>query len=131
MTGFESLANSAGLVPMKFVDDWYTPYLKDQIAGFPPDVAFRLYDEDHVAFPVDGEGKALSVPDTIQAEARLPPPSSLDIPEDWESRHHLSRIRLAKDIGGLSEFIPADQADEIIRAELNRRGKGTTNGHEV
>lgn len=51
--------------------------------------------------------------------------SSVDIPDDWEGEHHMTRIGIATDLVG--EFNKTDEksktevANDVIRAELERR----------
>lgn len=55
------------------------------------------------------------------------PPVAVDIPDDWESLHHLQRVKLAKQLLGvetltlMGEEKPSDHADRVIREELQRR----------
>jgi hypothetical protein len=45
----------------------------------------------------------------------------VEIPDDWSALHHLQRIRIANQIRGSDERMKLEEADEIIRAEVERR----------
>ncbi|MEL6859300.1 MAG: hypothetical protein AAFO74_13015 [Pseudomonadota bacterium] len=85
--------------------------------------------------PTSGEVEAM----LIKAESELPEagsfadsPAELDeveefqavveIPEDWRTMHHSSRIKLAKALPGGDEVTLNDDAIALIELELERRG---------
>jgi hypothetical protein len=127
---FETLPNDHGLVRMKFVEG-EAPYVAEQIAGFPVDVAL-LYFAHQKAAPCDEEGKWISVKATRRRSEANPASHSVQIPEDWSAEHPLQRIRLANEIQGNSsgDAIDIVGADEIIRAEVERRSGSTGEASE-
>lgn len=116
-----ALTNESGLVRMRFVAD-RTPYYEGSMAGFPPDVAANLM-SDGDAFPCDDAGRPIQVAvDAPSAPQLIETRTIVAIPPDWESSHHLARIRLAKAIrGGDQPVVTAQEADDIIRTEVQRR----------
>jgi hypothetical protein len=115
---FEALANQHGLVLMQIRTGFYPPYPENSFAGFPPDRAATLY-ADGDAVPVDTEGNLITVVLNEGGPPAADPVPMVRIPHDWETIHHLQRIRLAKTLGG--NPATAEEADEFIRAELLRR----------
>lgn len=120
-TNLLPLVNESGLVRMRFVTD-STPYYEGSMAGFPPDVA-ASYMADGQAFPCDEAGRPIQVAiDAPAAPQLIETRTIVAIPPDWESAHHLARIRLAKAIrGGDQPVVTAQEADDIIRTEVQRR----------
>lgn len=121
---FEKIAyeNELGLVGMKIVEP-FAPYRKDAIAGFPPDEAFRLF-QRKMALPVDAKGKPVKAAVDDKDESGIAgadTSTSVEIPENWEQMHHLQRLKLAKDLTGRQDVESAKIADEIIRAEFEKR----------
>lgn len=122
---FEGLANHHGLVVMKLTTESYVPYRLGDLAGFPPDVAARMYVAGE-AVPTDEAGCPIEVVTAHRAPAAaLPPEPVLAVPEGWESLHHLRRINLARQIVGPDRALTADEADTIIRAHLERQTRST------
>ncbi|WP_046869366.1 hypothetical protein [Microvirga massiliensis] len=119
---FESLANKQGLVLMQVVDS-FAPYDEGALAGFPPDEALRLF-QRKVAVPVGKDGRPVDVPADTPERSNIPAASSsVEIPENWRSLHHLQRVRIAKDlVGGARVISSVAEADLIIQGELERRG---------
>lgn len=123
---FNEIQNDMNLVPMLIQDDNFPPYQIGDIAGFPPDTAFELWQKFtfkgsgiRVAIPVGADGQPLRLvepPVTPQA----PPTSPVKIPEGWEALHHLQIIRIAGDIAG-ARPPTVEAAKEIIRAEEMKR----------
>jgi hypothetical protein len=110
-----------GLVVFKFTDGT-APYMKGEIAGLEPPQAARMF-RFRMGYPCKSNGEPIEFSGIPQSE-QAPAASSneVDIPSDWEATHHLQRIRLAKEIAGTDEPLTVVAADEIIRAELQRRG---------
>jgi hypothetical protein len=115
----EALANEYGLVRMRFLVD-HTPYYSGSMAGFPPDRAAE-YLVVGIAAPCDQNGKPIVIG---FAEAAAPSPvvrPSVDIPERWQDLHHLVRVRMAKELLSTERSLTKNEADEIIRTEVERR----------
>jgi len=119
-----------GLVPMKFLKATLTDKV-DDIAGYTPETAMAMH-ASGLAEPAEGGGKApgsaekksgpvtskvLDKPEDSDAARR----GGVEIPDEWEGIHHLQRITLAEKITGKRPGTAAD-ADNVIRAELERRG---------
>lgn len=116
---FEALANDIGLIPMRFLKATITEF-KGDVRGAEPTTALRWYNEG-LAEPVKGV-KTSSTPASPAAptdeETRL---SGITIADGWADEHHLKRIALAKQIAGNDASLNTEQADGIIKAELERR----------
>jgi len=129
---FNALPNEFGLVPMKFVDD-EAPFLKDQVAGFPIDVALLFFAHQKAA-PVDENGDWLALKAVKPRSEASPASHAVQIPSEWSAEHPLQRIRLANELQGTTDVaLDIEAADEIIREELQRRGVNTgesTDGRE-
>lgn len=114
-----SLVNEQGLVRMRFLID-HTPYYSGAVAGFPADRATELL-EAGVAAPCDERGSPVTIgfaEPVVQAPQVAP---TVTIPDGWEDLHHLARLRMAKTILNSDRSMTVDEADQIIRAELQRR----------
>lgn len=94
------------------------PYMPKDTAGFPPAVASVLIAKK-IAVPYGAvEQRAPDAP----APVPVVPPLEADIPEDWETMHHLPLIALAKQIKPSHEGkMTKDEAVEVIKTELERR----------
>ncbi|WP_342163057.1 hypothetical protein [Methylobacterium sp. SD21] len=123
---YEDMArkNHRGLVPMVFAETTL-PYALGEIAGFRPAAAKKLHD-DGTAVPHESVYRSGSLPekqvgaglvDETEDEARR---SAVEIPGDVLEAHGLKRMALAKKIAGRDPGT-YDEADEIIRAEQQRR----------
>lgn len=115
---FQAIAagTALGLVPMMIVDS-FAPYERDQIAGFPADEAYKLFIRGHaVPFEIDPSDFA----DEEGEGGPVLEPINVEIPEDWESLHHLTKRSLAGKISG-APVANKEDAGEIITAELKRR----------
>jgi hypothetical protein len=121
LESFEKLANKQGLVPM-LITQPFAPYGVDAIAGFPPEVAARLFGRK-AAIPVGADGQPIYIAADTPEEEPAPASPVVAIPDDWESLHHLQRIRLAKELTGIEQPFTAAAADEVIRAEIQRRSE--------
>ena len=73
-------------------------------------------DPDPNDYPADEEQS----PEEVFEELKIPRVGAGTIPEDWETLHHSTRIRMAKEMRpDLAEVITtAADADEVIRGEL-------------
>ena len=119
--GFEEFVNKLGLVPMRITDDNFAPYKAGSIAGFPPAEAEKLFTRGS-AVPIDEDGEVI----VIEAERVDDAPEEvfdIDIPSNIFDIHHLQRIALAKKLAGTDRKMNAEEADEIIAAELERRNE--------
>lgn len=122
---FESLQNDLGLVRMQILKD-FAPYSPDPdlgypVAGFPPDVALRIYGLQ-AGVPVDEDLKPIA----LQDEAPPPPEPSapgVEIPDNWQDHHVLVKARIAKALIGENRKITEPEMDAIIAAEVERRSK--------
>ena len=118
---FEQLVNPKGLVVMR-VTDSFAPYFEGDLAGFPPEEAARLF-KLKAAEPVDEKGQVIDLSgDVIEVRREPARSSAVAIPENWESLHHLQRLRIAKELTG-QQPATVEEADSVIRAELQRRGE--------
>ena len=119
-------ANHRGLVPMEFIEA-AMPHAMGDVAGYKPEQAKQLHDRG-IAVPHGsvyergsvGERQDASVvePETDDELRR----SQVELGDEPLSRHHLQRIKLAAEIAG-RDVSTKDDADEIIRGELARRGR--------
>jgi hypothetical protein len=110
-----------GLVLMKFTDS-PAPWHKDDIAGLEPEQAAKMF-RFKMAFPCDRQGEPIKFSGIKKSEQAEPASSNaVQIPSDWEDMHHLQQIRLAKEISDDDSPLTAEEAREIIRTELQRRG---------
>jgi len=124
---FLNLANHLGLVPMTILRPDMAPYVEGSIAGFPPDEAFRLY--------MLQAARPANVPHVELPKVSEPAPqpnSDVVIPENWRDLHHLQRVRLAKQVAGLSDEvkITKEDADDILARATNQRGESNGIGDE-
>lgn len=128
---FEKYATKFGLVPMR-IKNGFTPHAEGEIAGFPPATAEALYlAGDAVVVDKNGdeiEVKASASPAQVMAGVSAKdfptPPGGVtpaEIPEGWEDLHHLQRVKLAKAISGRDDISKKEDADAVIRAEVERR----------
>lgn len=112
------VVKSTGLVPV------YTAAYAKRIFGVTPAVARDLLSK--------GEIFLADIPDTIETVDIAEPapkepekvilPDLIDIPEDWESLHHLKKIKLAKDLVPEADVKwTVDLAEAEIKRELERR----------
>jgi hypothetical protein len=117
--------NHRGLVPMEFIEP-AMPHGVGDVAGYKPAEAKALHDRG-IAVPHDSvydrgdlaerRDASVVVPETDDELRR----SQVDLGEGPLERHHLQKIKLAAQIAG-RDVSKADEADEIIRAEIARRG---------
>jgi hypothetical protein len=108
-----------GLVVMKFIHA-PAPYEKGDIAGLPLDTAAKYF-RYRVAVPCTADGEELSISLRSDPVPQRPVSSTTEIPDDWENRHFLQQIRLAKEIQGSEQSPKLEEAKEVIRAEIQRR----------
>ncbi|MCJ2019460.1 hypothetical protein MKK84_18795 [Methylobacterium sp. E-065] len=117
--------NHRGLVPMEFIEP-AMPHAVGDVAGYKPAEAKALHDRG-IAVPhgsvydrgdvAERRDASQVVPETDDELRR----SQVDLGDEPLGRHHLQRIKLAAEIAG-RDVSTKDDADEIIRAEIARRG---------
>ncbi|WCS27795.1 hypothetical protein LOK46_13525 [Methylobacterium sp. NMS14P] len=118
--------NHRGLVPMEFIEA-AMPHAVGDVAGYKPADAKQLHDRG-IAVPHGSVYERGSVAERRDASRVVPETddelrrSQVDLGDDPLERHHLQRIKLAAQIAG-RDVSKADEADEIIRAEIARRGE--------
>src|SRR5215213_10671705 len=112
-------ANELGLVRMRFLVD-HTPYYAGHIAGFPADRASELL-EAGIAAPCDQNGEPVTMSFAEPIAPRQHAAPTVDIPDGWETLHRLNRVRMAKALNPSIGSMTVEQADDIIRTELQRR----------
>lgn len=122
---FQKLANEAELVRMLILKD-FAPYSPDPdrgvpVAGFPADVALRIYDLG-AGVPVDENLDPIQVEEEVVLEVQ-PQAPAVEIPENWKDHHVLVKARIAKSIIGENKRLTEAECDEIIAAEIERRSK--------
>jgi hypothetical protein len=100
------------------------PYRPGDVAGFEKQRAEDFVAAKIATWDLDGAlPQEVEVPvEPMKVEPRAAEPSDVivDIPEDWESMHHLKLITLAKEISGGAVLSKAE-AKEIIQEEVERR----------
>ncbi|MCR5875163.1 hypothetical protein LRS10_13780 [Phenylobacterium sp. J426] len=123
LSQFQALAaaSATGLVAMR-VAEAFTPYSEGDVAGFQPDEAHKLFKAKVLTLP-DGVREPSVEDDEDDNGADDAEATAVVIPEEWEGLHHLTRVKLAKEITG-GEIANKEAADEAIRAELARREAG-------
>lgn len=119
-------SNHRGLVPMEFVEA-AMPHAMGDVAGYKPAEAKLLHDRG-IAVPHGSVYERDAVAERQDASTIEPETddelrrSQVDLGDEPLERHHLQRIKLAAQIAGY-DVSKADEADEIIRAEIARRGR--------
>ncbi len=125
---FDSLKNDLGLVPMMIETEFWPPYQKGHIAGLPPNMALDAFIEG-TAVPVTAQGKviALDVP-TAAPPREVKPLVTVDIPDNWPELHHLQKLRIAKELRGVTpQFqMTKEEAEAVIAAEVEQRKETAT-----
>lgn len=116
---FEKLKNELGLVAMSFLLPTITEKVGD-VRGAEPYTALRWYN-DGLAEPVNGLDKFVEKMPSGGVSSDALRRGAIEIPEKWAEEHHLKRITLAKTISGQTGSLSADDADAIIKAEVERR----------
>jgi hypothetical protein len=116
---FDRLANDQGLVRMKFVQP-ESPYMPGEIYGLYVDEALAMLSHEKAA-PCDENGEFIPLRKSVKRSEVPQASNSVEIPDDWSALHHLQRIRIANQIRGSDERMKLEEADEIIRAEVERR----------
>lgn len=100
----------------------------DEVAD---NLAPSLVDEGYVSLKVsDAALKDWNDPEFVTAglteiinanlSAKTQGAIAVEIPADWQTLHHKTRVALAKKLGAAAD-ITADKADELIAAEVARR----------
>lgn len=120
---FQALAlPTTGLVPMVIVAESVDQYQRGDIAGFQPDIAFRLFAGRRAAVYDVATGDTLAsdgAPATAPATA-TPASYDIEIPDDWQSLHHIRLIALAGKITG-GKVASKDEAVAVIEREIVAR----------
>ena len=119
------LVNELGLVRVVFVRP-EAPYMPGDVAGIPPEMALKLL-AYQVAAPCDENGQAISVKATKRKSEAATASYAVEVPDNWQELHHLQRIRIARELKGSDAKLTAEEADEVIAAEYQRR-KETAHG---
>jgi hypothetical protein len=105
--------------------DFWPPYRQGSIAGLPPDRALEAFIGGD-ARPVTADGKVipLDVP-TVVPPREAKPTVTVEIPDNWPELHHLQKLRLAKEIRGVTpQFqMTKEEAEVILAAEVEQRRK--------
>src|SRR3954463_3752360 len=116
-------AHDQQLVRMKMLDS-PAPYEEGKIYGLPASAALEYY-RWQLAIPVTPEGNPLEdVPlnEKVEVGPRRETAGLVEIPEDWESSHHLRQMRIAAEIMGQDvKGLKLERAQSEIRNELQRR----------
>lgn len=115
-----------GTVPVKF-NHFYSGYGAGEVAGFDPDTAHNLVRKLKRAVYVDAKGNPID-PNQVDEDDEVDEPKNdgsglpdlVDIPADWETKHHLSQLAIAAKIAGAAPA-NAEEARQIISDELARR----------
>lgn len=124
-------ANPRGLIPLKIVRA-FAPYNKGTIAGFSPAMAQVLIDRGDAVMadqPMPKSAAQRPGPAARVIEPTTTVDGVIEIPVDILSRHHLQRIKLAKDLLGdkydinTGGMTPTEYATKVIRDEMDRRAK--------
>lgn len=120
LEAFEAIANQeTGLVLMQITQS-FAPYNKNDLAGFPPHDAHRLFTR-RAAVPVTKEGQPIRLSADPPQGSPEPEPVTVEIPENWREIHRLQKVILAKRITGVEGSMTEAAADEILAAEVERR----------
>jgi hypothetical protein len=131
------LVSKNGLVVMEFLED-YTPWPAGSKAGFYPKEALALFNQGVAQFalrpnikpdsragisPLAQYVSTKNVP--VLATAVSPVASKADVPDNYETLHHLKQFKIAAEIRGVAfgDIKSKDEALQIIREELARREK--------
>jgi hypothetical protein len=119
LEAFSKLVNAAGLVAMR-ISRPFAPYNRGDIAGFNHELAARLFVRKE-GVPVNEKGEEITI-DSPPPEPKAVPRHLVEIPLNWADLHHLQRVQLAKQlVGDRERKLSAEEADEVITAELKRR----------
>ncbi len=118
---FESIANSEGIVRMKFVES-EAPYMEGSIAGLYVNEALKMFSHER-AGPCDADGNFLPLKKNSPRSEAPTASYDVEIPDSWSELHHLQRIRLANSINGTDTKMTVVEADAIIQTEIERRTK--------
>ncbi len=121
---FQKLANKEYELVLMRVAQAFTPWNVGDLAGFPPDAALDAFNKGF-AVPCDQDGNEIKfkAPKPAAVEPKSPDGTIVAIPDAWEKLHHLQRVKLAKELGGV-DITTKEQADVFIQAEVERRAAG-------
>ncbi|MGV6872548.1 hypothetical protein ACUSIJ_07630 [Pseudochelatococcus sp. B33] len=120
---FQALAlPTTGLVPMVILAESVDQHQQGDVAGFQPDAAFRLFAARRAAVynPATGETLASDGKPAAVSAPAAPAAYDVEIPDDWQSLHHIRLIALAAKITG-DKVASKDEAIAIIERELTAR----------
>ena len=118
---------SNGLIPVKLTRS-ALPYRKGDVHGFNPVLVGRMLSADPpecelVDIPDGIETIDVEVNVTVKNDIAEPTPEAavvlVAIPDEWESLHHLKRVKLAQNFD--PSVTTAEDANKIIAAEIARR----------
>ncbi|TIX28918.1 hypothetical protein [Mesorhizobium sp.] len=99
------------------------------IFGVVPDAARKMLTEKTAELVDAPEGiETFEVADSIEPKkpAAIKEVPAMDIPDNWESMHHLQKIKLAKTLTGDDSVKTLAAAVEVIGAEIQRRAAAVT-----
>lgn len=112
------------------------PYRIGHVGGVPPaEAAAGLAEGIFAEFPLASGVETLDVEigpsicgrspseDVTEPDPERARRAAILIPDGWRDLHHLRRVKLAKEIAGRPDISKADDADAIIAAELEERGR--------
>lgn len=112
---------STGLVPVT-VREGFRNYQAGDMVRFSPADAQKFLEAGLVAeasLPKGTGTIAVALPPPAMVSDKILPQELPAIPDDWEARHRLQRIKLAEQITG--HPVKPEEADKVIMAELARR----------
>lgn len=128
MSSNEAGAQAPAVVTVRFLTAT-GPYMPRDIAAFPRDIvdvylkrgAAEIYRPDAPAPAEAAHPEPEATPPPPPAQPNANTSGVVTIPDDWQTSHHLVRLRLAKEIVKSDESLTVERADEIIKTELDRR----------
>lgn len=123
------MSNENGTVAVRFVKP-NGAFMPGDVAGFDHAIAETLKKKGVAVDPNEKVAAAVGDGQTAVPEgdgkSPEPPkgtsnPDDVEIPENWESEHHLQLIRIAKLLVPDEKSINKERAIEIITTEIERR----------
>ncbi|AMX93630.1 MULTISPECIES: hypothetical protein [Mesorhizobium] len=100
-----------------------------RIFGVTPDTARKMLREKAAELVNVPEGiETFEVADSVEPKqpAEIKEVTAAPIPDDWESMHHLQKVKLAKTLPGGEDVKTLAAAVEVIGAEIQRRAAAVT-----